>query len=123
MYWGVAKVTDFRHLSIKQMTDLMRDLHLIDQGRLRTVWDDKKGAFVWRHWRYPKGLRPDELRCNAKCRDGHACQWKVARRGERCKLHGGLSTGPKTEEGRERIRESNRRRAALRRAEKEKANA
>lgn len=29
----------------------------------------------------------------------------------RCKLHGGLSTGPRTEKGRESIRSSNRRRA------------
>jgi hypothetical protein len=26
-------------------------------------------------------------------------------RGGRCKLHGGMSTGPKTEQGRERLRE------------------
>ncbi|WP_414092957.1 HGGxSTG domain-containing protein, partial [Legionella feeleii] len=34
----------------------------------------------------------------------------------RCKLHGGKSTGPKTEAGREAIRESNRRRAKERQA-------
>lgn len=32
----------------------------------------------------------------------------------RCKLHGGLSTGPRTEEGRKRIAESNARRGVLR---------
>ena len=31
----------------------------------------------------------------------------------RCKLHGGLSTGARTEKGREAIRESNRRRAKM----------
>jgi hypothetical protein len=32
-------------------------------------------------------------------------------RNGRCKLHGGLSTGPRTESGRDAIRASNRRRA------------
>lgn len=56
--------------------------------------------------------------CDAKTRRGTKCQappvWDkendVARNG-RCKLHGGKSTGARTEKGREAIRESNRRRA------------
>lgn len=38
-------------------------------------------------------------RCEAKTRRGTACQCKAMANG-RCKFHGGLSTGPKTEEGR-----------------------
>ncbi|MDP3561377.1 MAG: HGGxSTG domain-containing protein [Legionellaceae bacterium] len=65
--------------------------------------------------------RPDEPKipkskrgiCGAKTRTGTPCNappvWnKVidkARNG-RCKMHGGLSTGPKTEEGRQAIRNS-----------------
>jgi len=41
-------------------------------------------------------------RCHARCRDGHACRAPVVRGRRRCKLHGGLSTGPRTPEGRER---------------------
>lgn len=56
--------------------------------------------------------------CGAKTRRGSPCQappvWDkkadMARNG-RCKMHGGLSTEPKTEAGREAIRVSNRRRA------------
>lgn len=53
--------------------------------------------------RPPTGDRP---RCGARCRDGHACVAPVVwlagadapRR--RCRMHGGLSTGPRTAEGR-----------------------
>lgn len=77
----------------------------------------KNGEFVW-VYKQPlvkKSMRP---KCGAKTRKGTPCQappvWRRledrARNG-RCKLHGGLSTGAKTEAGREAIRESNRRRA------------
>ena len=58
-------------------------------------------------------------KCNAKTRKGTLCQappvWNIRRDkavNGRCKLHGGLSTGPKTEAGKDVIRESNRRRKA-----------
>jgi len=60
----------------------------------------------------PKQKRPT---CGAKCRDGHACRATVVDGRNRCRLHGGLSTGAKTEAGKEAIRESNRRRAKGRR--------
>lgn len=37
-------------------------------------------------------------KCEAMTRQGTACQCKALSNG-RCKLHGGLSTGPKTKEG------------------------
>ena len=56
--------------------------------------------------RTPKAERP---RCGARCRDGHPCQARAVwdrERGEvrngRCRMHGGLSTGPQTEEGKRR---------------------
>lgn len=56
--------------------------------------------------------------CGARCRDGHPCQAKAAWdetrcyvRNGRCRLHGGLSTGPKTAAGKRRIGEAARRRA------------
>jgi hypothetical protein len=57
--------------------------------------------------------------CGAKCRDGSPCEappvWdkRLDRPvNGRCRIHGGLSTGPKTLEGRRRIAESNRSRIA-----------
>lgn len=59
-------------------------------------------------WRKRKA---DQPRCGAKTRAGGLCQMRVVSGKRRCRLHGGLSTGPKTEAGREAIRESNRRRS------------
>ena len=42
-------------------------------------------------------------RCGAKTRRGTSCRCPAMANG-RCRLHGGLSTGPKTAEGIERIR-------------------
>ena len=59
-----------------------------------------------RDWSTHKRQRP---RCGARCRDGHACRaravWDKVNdrpRNGRCRMHGGLSTGPRTVEGRRR---------------------
>jgi hypothetical protein len=45
--------------------------------------------------------------CGAFARStGKPCQATGNGRGGRCKLHGGMSTGPRTEEGRRRLREA-----------------
>ena len=53
------------------------------------------------------GNRPGDFtkaaRCGAKTRRGTACRCPAMVNG-RCRLHGGLSTGPRTREGIERIR-------------------
>jgi hypothetical protein len=53
----------------------------------------------------PRGDPNLALRCGAKSRKpgGDPCQAPAMANG-RCRLHGGLSTGPRTEEGRARIR-------------------
>jgi hypothetical protein len=60
-------------------------------------------------------------RCGAWCRDGHPCQARATRDAEtgclvrngRCRIHGGLSTGPRTPEGKRRVGEAARRRARM----------
>lgn len=42
------------------------------------------------------------LKCGARTRDGGKCQMRPEDGKDRCRLHGGLSTGPKTEEGKRR---------------------
>ena len=71
----------------------------------------------------PKKSRKIRGTCNAKTRKNALCQappvWDKSKdkpKNGRCKLHGGLSTGARTEKGREAIRESNRRRAKERQA-------
>ncbi len=51
----------------------------------------------------PSGDYSKAARCGAKNRRGTPCQCPAMPNG-RCRLHGGLSTGPKTPEGIERIR-------------------
>jgi hypothetical protein len=53
--------------------------------------------------------KPWKKRCGAKTRSGTPCQaspiWSTrSQRYTRCKYHRGMSTGPKTPEGKERIR-------------------
>ena len=62
-------------------------------------WKSHKQAFA-------KGLKlppiPDklfDLRCGAKTRAGSPCKQRTIYSSGRCKFHGGLSTGPKTDEG------------------------
>lgn len=69
-------------------------------------------------WAPTKSERP---RCGARCRSGKACMAPVWKRADgtlakRCRMHGGLSTGPKTEEGINRSRAGSRAWHALRRA-------
>ena len=55
----------------------------------------------------PKKQRPA---CGALTRQGAICAAKVVPGKKRCRLHGGLSTGPKTAAGKERIAAAQRRR-------------
>ena len=94
---------------------------LHEAGRIGSYRFERLGAFgaggaaVWMG-RLPKDKRPP---CRARTRKGDPCRARAVDGRERCRLHGGLSTGAKTPEGRARIVESNRRRAALRRQERE----
>jgi len=47
--------------------------------------------------------------CGAKCRDGHACRNTRIYPNGRCKNHGGLSTGPRSAEGKAKVAENLRR--------------
>src|SRR5580693_5837131 len=57
--------------------------------------------------------RKDRPLCGAKTRAGGTCLVRVEFGRARCRFHGGLSTGPKTETGRARIAEVQRRRWRL----------
>ncbi|MDX7953390.1 HGGxSTG domain-containing protein [Lichenihabitans sp. Uapishka_5] len=48
----------------------------------------------------PRKKRPS---CGAKTRDGTPCEMRVETGSPRCRLHGGLSTGPKSKVGRMRL--------------------
>lgn len=63
----------------------------------------------------PENERPE---CGAETRSNSPCKMQVTPGKERCRLHGGLSTGPKTIAGRERIRSAQKRRWAKNKPEK-----
>jgi hypothetical protein len=52
----------------------------------------------------PPRYNRDKPRCGAKTRKGVPCQAQGNGRGGRCRNHGGMSTGARTAEGRERCR-------------------
>ena len=54
----------------------------------------------------PSGDPASAPRCGANTRRGTPCQCPAMRGKRRCRLHGGLSTGPRTPEGRERCRQA-----------------
>jgi hypothetical protein len=57
--------------------------------------------------------RKDRPCCGARNRQGLPCAVRVEPGKKRCRFHGGLSTGPRTAEGRQRIAAAQRRRWAL----------
>ena len=94
---------------------------MIARGSSVLIYAVMTGYDIWTGeirlwWSSPKRERP---RCGARCRDGSPCNappvWNKSLDrpvNGRCRMHGGLSTGPRTEEGRQRIAESNRSRSA-----------
>ena len=64
------------------------------QAELRALWKAHRWLIRNGYERpYPDVLRG--LNCGAKTRKGTPCKKKALHNSGRCKLHGGLSTGPK----------------------------
>lgn len=64
--------------------------------------NDADRRTLWRHWCNHGGDFPPECRamtCGARTRAGTPCKRQDLYRSGRCKLHGGLSTGPRTAKG------------------------
>ena len=62
-------------------------------------------------------------RCEAKTRNGTPCQRPAKLPVGRCRLHGGASTGPRTEEGLKRLADSKTKHERFTKIEREKARA
>lgn len=98
------------------LTDVITALDLADAQALdllRVLDAPSQDAPVVRRTR-----RRKMPRCNARTRRGTACQCQAVPGKRRCRLHGGLSTGAKTLEGRARIADGQRRRWAAWRNER-----
>ncbi len=108
-----------------QVTDtlLMRFQEQAEIGEISSLHFERRGRFGLGGGVFWIGRQAKEDRplCEARTRSGTPCRAKAVEGRERCRLHGGLSTGAKTAEGRARICESNRRRAALKREQEAQA--
>lgn len=72
-----------------------------------SYWRGRQEAMEAGHMSYlPFPAELHDLRCGAKTRAGTPCKTKVLHGSGRCKLHGGLSTGPKTDAGKAQAREN-----------------
>ena len=83
----------------------------------------KDNVTIGVEWRF--GADWPGQRCGAKTRRGTACQRPANQKNGRCRLHGGASTGPRTEDGRARISAANLRHGKFTKdkLERRKANA
>lgn len=93
------------------MTDKRSDPDHDRHRRLRAHYaESERIADEWRErgYQYPPQTfpaLPDDLRdlaCGARTRAGTPCKLTAIYANGRCKLHGGLSTGPVTDEGKAR---------------------
>ncbi|WP_215857926.1 HGGxSTG domain-containing protein [Acidithiobacillus ferridurans] len=96
----------------KAMQHLARSLGLQYSVLAQATREEEKAA---RTAGLPQGYQGDFMpyldaagkpRCAAKTRSGAPCKAQGLGHGHRCKMHGGLSTGPATEEGRQAAKEA-----------------
>lgn len=112
---------DLPNLDLGDLPDLKLDLDSLD-GLLDFNVDGIGAGFDAEILLTPINARGGVLaggpqKCGALTRKGTQCRCKPLPGKQRCKFHGGASTGPKTPEGRERIAEAQRRRWARWRGE------
>ena len=76
---------------------------------------DRRGASKLRYLRQQaqRETKRERPLCGAKTRAGGTCKARCVDGKARCRCHGGMSTGPKTEAGRAAIVASNKRRAGV----------
>lgn len=109
------------HMQTASLGDAARALAAFD-ARLRSTVPRARALVMDSHREaVPPPTNANRPRCGARCRsrDGAPCRAPVVidrlangtvRVRKRCRMHGGLSTGPRTEEGRRRCAEAARRR-------------
>lgn len=123
-YWEAAPHLDLRGWAVIRMAEALgwavwpasettthpRGEGLLDHAATMEAWAARQlAAFKDREAQRAARRR---VRCGARTRKGTPCRNKSEPGKRRCKFHGGLSTGARTPEGIERIREAQRRRWA-----------
>ncbi len=117
----VVKMSETERFSMEHLKELMsrREYAAVDRMMRYLVQEHAPPV-------EPRPPRAERPRCTAITRQGEPCKapavwWPgdCQPRNGKCRVHGGLSTGPKTEAGRAAIAESNRRRAEQIRAHRQ----
>lgn len=83
--------------------------------------DEQRNAMSRKNEVEPQDCEAHEVQrvvCGAKTRKGHPCRAFAEPGKQRCRLHGGVSTGPKTDAGKKAISDAQKRRWAAYRAQK-----
>ena len=123
-YWEAAPHLDPRGWAVSRMAEALgwvlgpvvcttthaRGHGLLDPFEAMDAWAARQLA-AYREREAQRAARR-RVRCGAKTRKGTPCRNKSEPGKRRCKFHGGLSTGARTPEGIERIRDAQRRRWA-----------
>ena len=86
-------------LVVQNMVKVNRIVREARENREPRILVDDFGHKVTVGW---KPAKCDRARCGAKTRAGGTCKAPAMWGKKRCRMHGGLSTGPKTAEGRAR---------------------
>lgn len=120
-YWERKPKVSRRAWAVQRIAEVL-DLPDEPAPPRRNLWAEREAALIAAIAATPprkaETAAKRRVRCGAKTRKGTPCRCKSEPGKRRCKFHGGMSTGARTEEGRERIREAQRRRWARWRAEK-----
>ncbi|RYH06120.1 helix-turn-helix transcriptional regulator [Tropicimonas sp. IMCC6043] len=121
-YWECKVEVDRRSWAVKRMACILDLPYFLHQYRARTGWGDRLKSEApsltalsrsqdekRKNAESEKAVRR-RVRCGAKTRRGTPCRALSEPGKRRCRFHGGMSTGARTSEGIERIREAQRRR-------------
>ncbi len=129
-YWENKAKVDPRARTVKRMARALQLPDTLPVKRARASWGDRlreaeakrevaqKARFDAMFERLVQREAKRRVPCNAKTRKGTPCRMMSEPGKTRCKLHGGLSTGARTQDGIERIREAQKKRWARWRAQK-----
>ena len=134
-YWENKTRVDLRAWAVHRMAGVLDLPELVGVTCARRGWADiiaaqdaaRAAAFEAKvaAWQAAEADRAAKRRvpCGAKTRKGTPCRCLSEPGKRRCKFHGGMSTGARTAEGLERIREAQRKRWARWKAERATPNA
>ena len=131
-YWEAKAEVDLWGWAPRRLLDALGMKNYRTSTRVRAGWSDtlrdkeqerldrrSKALLAALREKLAKAAAVARVRCGARTRKGAPCRSLSEPGRRRCRFHGGRSTGPRTQKGRERIAEAQRRRWERWRQERE----